>query len=168
MLLSILFSLNAFAGKLEDGWRGIPYGDATKLETAPTANCKANTQFAVRWECQEQVGGQTVTVAYMVEYGIYKGVHITCKGFLACDTLFRTVSAAWADSAFVADRAAYGALPNGFFGLGDVAAHRTHVCASWKFNPYTDEGLIDVMNMDLIREVENRKAAEAAKNAQDL
>lgn len=167
MLLPFLFGL-ALAGKLEAGWRGIPYGDATVIEKQPTANCIANPEPYVRWRCIEPVGGQDVTVSYMVSYGIYTGVYISCKGFTQCEAFFRTVSAAWIDSPFTPGKGAYGALPNGFFGISAFASKQSTTCASWNFNPFTDEGSINTMQMILIQEVERRKKAEAMQNAQGL
>lgn len=160
----ILFITLALAGKLEDGWRGIPYGPAEVLATAPTADCVKGTLPAVKWECRETVADVPVVVAYMAEEGIYESVVIEANGYAACQTLFTTLQAAWAVPFTPREEHASGILPDGFWNL---MRFRTTTSGTWNFNEYSGKCLAITVNFNLDEQITARKkiAAEFAAEA---
>ena len=164
-MLILLMSSAALAGKLENGWRGIPYGPAEVLEKAPGMTCLENPEAGVRWKCAERVADVSVESAYMVDHGFYTGVNLTCHGYADCRVLYDTVTAAWAVPFTRKRESDASALADGFFNL---AAAKTGVCASWEFNDYTNVGTLLVIDMVLAHRVESLRKAEAARAAEAL
>jgi hypothetical protein len=159
----ILLITLALAGKLEDGWRGIPYGPAEVLATAPTADCVKGTAPAVKWLCRETVADVPVVVAYMAEEGIYESVVIEANGYAACQTLFTTLQAAWAVP-FTPEEHASDILPNGFWNL---TRFKTTTSGVWDFNEYSRKCKAITINSKLDEQITARKkiAAEFAAEA---
>ena len=161
----ILLFAAALAGKLDDGWRGIPYGPASRLDAQPQPDCTFQPEPTVRWTCREQVGGASIVAHYMVDEGLYNGVMLDCRGFAACDELFRVVSAAWSVP-FTKKAYASGVLPDGFWQLS--AASTGGVVAAWSYNRFTDAATLTVIHMGLLHQIEAIQAARAAKAAEGL
>lgn len=162
MLTSLIFILahDAHAGKLADGWRGRPWGDATSLATAPfPEGCVANPEPGVAWTCQEDVGGIVYPVAYMVSEGYYTGLVLHCDGFAACASLQSVLVAAWGTCR--KDEYASGALPDCRWGDSGVFA-------SWDFNRYSDKGTVVAIHVASFRAAEAKEKAKAAGAASGL
>lgn len=162
-MILALFSL-AFAGKLQEGWRGIPYGPNTVLSVNPTADCTPYPEPIVRWACKEEIGGIPVEVSYLDDEGYFVGVIIHAQGYSACATVFSTLSAAW-KVPFTVQRASSSALPDGFWNL---SRYKTETSAMWSYNPYSGAGSASTMNDNLNALVKTRKAAKAAAAAESL
>ena len=160
----ILLVTLALAGKLEDGWRGIPYGPAEVLATAPTADCVKDAEPAVKWLCRETVADVTVFVSYMAEEGIYSGVVIKANGYTACQTLFTTLQAAWAVP-FTSAKYASDILPNGFWNL---TRFRTTTSGTWDFNEYSSKCEAITVNFKLAEQITARKKISAEFAAEAL
>lgn len=160
----ILLSTLALAGKLEDGWRGIPYGPAEVLATAPTADCTKDTEPGVRWVCRETVADVSVTVSYMADEGIYAGVVIEAEGYATCQTLFATLQAAW-KVPFTEEEHASSVLPDGFWNL---MKYKTATSGAWDYNRYTSKCKAVTMNTSLTEVVAAKKKAAAAAAAEAL
>jgi hypothetical protein len=161
----LLLCALSFAGKLEAGWRGIPYGDAAVLQTPPTEDCKAAPEPGVAWTCRELVGPARITVSYMVDKGVYSGVYIQCKSYSDCSTLFAAISAAWVDTPFVPKSGSSGSLSDGFFNLLHA---RDGVCAAWTYNPYTYGGSVVVVDAVAYNRAAAIKNTEAIKASEGL
>jgi hypothetical protein len=167
VLLSFLFfSMPAEAGKLDAGWRGIPYGDPSVLDTAPGSSCVASPERGVRWTCTETVGEAQIEVNYMVVEGLYGGVFIQCAGFTTCRTLFEAVSAAWAvpfSKQYPSDTSS---LPDGFFNL--KAARSEGVVGAWTYNRFSGEGQLTTVDMKIQARQKAIREARATSAAQGL
>jgi len=161
----ILLITLALAGKLEDGWRGIPYGPAEVLATAPTAKCTKGIENGVRWECRETVADVPVTVSYMADEGIYVGVTIEAEGYAACRTLFDTLQAAWKVPFTQEWEHASGVLPDGFWNL---MKSETSTYGSWDYNEYSYKCSALTMTTSLMEVVASKKKAAAAAAAEAL
>lgn len=70
LILSLLATPAAHAGKLADGYRGIPFGGAEAVKEKPLPSC-IRGEDPVRWTCDTTLGGMPVNVGFMVESGIY-------------------------------------------------------------------------------------------------
>ena len=180
MLLATLFISTAFAGKLGDGWRGHPYGDAAWLAKAPGLHCKAHPEEAVAWTCWEVIGSQSYDVSYMVKENVYTSVLISCTNFTGCDQLFTILQAAWGECQ--SDTYVSGSLPDCGFGneqgkdappatingISTPALTVGTVFGRWNYNRFSDEGYAIAMSLDLTYEVEERKAAKARSAVEGL
>jgi hypothetical protein len=160
----ILLLTLAWAGKLDDGWRGIPYGLATNVATKPTAECKATPEEEVLWGCKEEVAGIPVEVAYMGAEGWYTGVIISAHGYTNCSTLFSTLKAAW-NVPFTEKKYASGLLPDGFWNL---MVHETTTSGAWNYNEYSGNCSAFTVNTELSERIEAKKAERARAAAEAL
>jgi len=160
----ILLITLALAGKLEDGWRGIPYGPAEVLATAPTAKCTKGIANGVRWECRETVSDVPVTVYYMADEGLYTGVMINAKGYSACTVLFDTLTVAWSVP-FTEKQYASGVLPDGFWNL---SGYNGTTVAAWSYNQFSDECHASTSNTRLTDVIAAKKKAKAQDAAGEL
>lgn len=155
----------AHAGKLEAGWRGIPYGDPSVLNTPPTAECLSLPETGARWSCPETVGGEPVMVHYVVDENLYAGVLIECKSYTACRALFDTVTMAWkvpfrpeieGDTSLLAD------------GIFNMAGAKDGVVASWTYNRFTFSGQLVTADMKVGHEQKRRRLERAAAAAESI
>ena len=140
--------------RVSEGFRGRPFGDAAWLTTAPGTNCSSG-EGGIAWLCQDTIGKVPVTIAYMVDEGVYQGVYVQAKGFQAKQDLLATLRAAWGEGL---------GESGGFEGLwmdGDVYA-------SLKYNRFSDEVAIAISAESIIQQVKARKAARVAGAAGDL
>lgn len=163
MIILLAITL-AVAGKLEDGWRGIPYGPASVLDTAPTDSCRKADDHSVLWACQEQVADVPVTVYYMGSEGWYHGVTLRAVGFSECATLFTTLTAAW-DAPWTEKEYASGPLPDGWWNL---MASNKRTSAAWTYNRYSDTCSAFTMNRGISAKIDAKKAERAASAAESL
>ena len=77
MINILILTLAAHAGKLAEGFRGVPFGDEATIETAPLGTCIAGDEAGVKWVCPTEVGGVAVLAAYMVGEELFYGVVLT-------------------------------------------------------------------------------------------
>lgn len=148
----------AVAGKLEDGWRGRPFGFADEPIAAPGDACISNPEPGVRWRCSETIGTETVTVAYMVQEGIYSSVLIECHGFSSCASVLDTVTAAWGKPFSVKE---YGTLPDRYWSDGLVVG-------AWSYNQFSDSGTALMSHTEWFAAIKAKQAAKARAAADDL
>lgn len=164
-MFHLILITSALAGKLEDGWRGIPYGDASVLTTAPTASCRAAPEPGTLWVCDELVGGVPITVAYIGSDGLYVSVMIRAKGYPDCRVLFDTLTAAWSVPFSKRSDYDHGVLPDGFWNL-----HRytTATAAAWTYNQFSGECLAATLTERLTKQLDEVKARRASDAAAEL
>ena len=158
MPLLLLLASTANAGKLQDGWRGHPYGDSAWLDKAPSEGCRPNAEAGVRWLCDEIVGGQPVVVAYMVAEGFYTGIVLRCKGYVLCKTVLETLGAAWGRPFSIEE---YGQLPERFWRDGTSIG-------GWDYNQFSDVGTATTFDSVIEERVDSIKAAKAKSAAGEL
>lgn len=146
--------------KLAGGFQGIPFGSPAALDTAPLASCTRDTEPTVRWSCQHVLGSTPVTVAFVVDEGIYDAWLMMAKGATECSDVMRTVSAA------------YGAgQPKNDYdrtGMAERLWFAGQVAASWTYNQFTEKCTFFVMHRELHEQVEAKKRAAAAAAAAGL
>lgn len=164
-MFHLILITSALAGKLEDGWRGIPYGDASVLTTAPTASCRAAPEPGTLWVCDELVGGAPVSVTYIGSDGLYVGVMIRAKGYTDCKVLFDTVTAAWSVPFTKQSEYDRSVLPDGFWNL---SRYRTTTAAAWEYNQFTGACHASTLNAKLTEVIDAAKARRASDAAAEL
>ena len=155
--MSLLIPL-AVAGKLEDGWRGRPFGPTGEPIAAPGDACISSPESGVRWRCSETIGTETVTVAYMVQEGIYSSVLIECNGFSSCSSVLDTVTAAWGKPFSVKE---YGTLPDRYWSDGLVIG-------AWSYNQFSTKGTAIMSHTEWFAAIKAKEAAKARTAADDL
>ena len=160
-MLTILLSLvllalpTAEAGKLAEGFRGRPFGDAAWLATAPMEGCQKAPEPTVAWLCPTTIGKVPVSIAYMVDEGVYLGVYVQAKGFQAKQDLLATLKGAWGPGMDG------GPGLEGLWKDGDVFA-------SFKYNRYSDDMALTIASEKANAEVKRRKAERVKSAAGDL
>lgn len=157
MLLSMLLLSTALAGKLAEGFRGLPYGPAAVLDVAPGESCAANTESGVRWNCQVRLGEANVEVAYMVQEGLFFGIVIHATGYVNAAAFFDVLVAG------------YGAgTPANTYDDTKLADRRWQdgsVIGSWSYNKYSDKAQFIAFEQTLmttIKTAEKERAKAAA------
>lgn len=156
----LLFSSAALAGKLSEGWRGIPYGSAEPLAEAPAAGCARNPEPGAAWSCPLQVGTVPVLVAYMVEEGLFSGVVFQARTYPSCADLMETLRSGWGPGRKAKDYQT-DALPDWSWADGDVIA-------SFEFNRFSATCTVITIDVPVYQQAKARRASEAAKGAEDL
>ena len=160
-MLTILLSLvllalpTAEAGKLAEGFRGRPFGDAAWLATAPMEGCQKAPEPTVAWLCPTTIGTVPVCAAYLVDEGVFMGVFIQAKGWAEKVELLATLKAAWGPGKDAAPRL------EGFWIDGDVLA-------GMDYNRYSDGIQVTISSKAAEDLVKRRKAARVAGAAGDL
>lgn len=161
ILSSLLFCAFAHAGKLAEGWRGLPYGaNPAVLRGPPQVEGCLPGEGDARWICEETINGMRFPVAYMVREELFVGVFVRCATYLECRVLFDTLSAAWGEL----DVAAAGArrvLADGYWFEGRVGA-------MWSYNPYTSTGTVATSDLDVTARAEAVARARAKAAAEAL
>jgi hypothetical protein len=165
MISFLLLLSTATAGKLSDGWHGLPYGPASVLETAPTSVCTRTPEATVAWICDETIGGAPVKVHYMADEGWFTGVMIKAESYASCSVLFDVLTAAWKVPFTPKSEYDKGLLPDGFWNL---MAYKRETAAAWHYNTYSDTCSASTMNTGLSALIEAAKAKRAAAAAESL
>lgn len=147
----LMLSANtAEAGKMAEGFRGLPYGPATVLDTAPGENCAANTEASVRWSCQVRLGEANVEVAYMVQEGLFLGVVIHAEGHSNATAFFDVLVAGYGPG-----------TPGNTYDTSRLADRRWqdgNVVGSWDYNKFSDKAQFVAFDQTLMTKI---KAAES-------
>jgi len=158
-LLLLLAIHTAQAGKLEEGFKGLPWGITVPFP-APSENCVNKPEAAVEWTCQQTIGEIPVTSSYMYKYELLSAVIVRSKGFVGCSTLMDILTAAYGESRPVRD------FMKGK--MDDRYWSSSKVWASWKWNKYSDECTLFMMHNQSQDEIKKRDKAEAEKAKNDL
>lgn len=156
MLFSLVLS-TASAGKLAEGFRGVPYGPATALDVAPGDSCASSTEVGVRWLCQVHLGEAEVQVAYMVKEGLFYGLVMRANEYTNASAFFDVLVAGYGP----------GSPENTYDDsrLADRMWRDGSVIGSWGYNKFSDLGqfiVFDQTAMAKIKATENERAKAAA------
>lgn len=161
-----LMSMSAQAGKLAEGFRGIPFGPATVLENPPQpSGCRqgdaVSTQAkGVRWVCPVEINGVGVEANYAVEEGYYYGVQITPPAnFAAARDVLAALTAAYGTCE--QSQVASGPLPDCRWVDGSAVA-------AWTYNRFTERSSISIFDRAVFSEVDAARKAKANAAAQGL
>jgi len=91
MLSSLLFAYfsttPALAGKLADGFRGIPYGPSSVIAESPLPGCVSDAAVGVQWQCDTTIGDAQVKVRYMADEGLFYGIFVKAQGYVNSEAL---------------------------------------------------------------------------------
>lgn len=158
MLLSV--TNTAEAGKLAEGFRGVPYGPASVLDVPPGENCAANTESGVRWNCQVRLGEANVEVAYMVQEGLFFGLVIHAEGYGNSTAFFDVLVAGYGAGA-----------PANTYDETKLADRRWldgNVVGSWDYNKYSDKARFIVYDQTLMAKIKAIEADRAKAAASGL
>lgn len=160
LIATMAIAGTAHAGKLADGFRGIPYGDAAALEAPPMSTCGSSLDPAVKWVCTATIGEVPVTVSYAVMEGLYVGVMIKVSGYVHASELLATL------------QQAYGRGTKDHDWDSDAMADRKWldgtVAAAWSWNQFSDEGEFIILDIEQHDLAELRKNERAKSGVDDL
>ena len=161
MIPIFILTLAADAGKLADGFRGIPFGPAAVMDTAPLPGCRPDSEPGFKWACATEVGGVPVTVSYGVEHGLYYATAIWFKlGYTEAATFRGVLTAAYGKGAPAKDYMRDG--------MDDWVWRDGSVSARFTYNQFSHLVSFFIMDIDLYKQVEAAKAIEAKQAIGDL
>jgi hypothetical protein len=154
----LLFVVAASAGKLAEGFLGVPYGDATVLEAGPPIeSCKPGLADGIRWFCDHTIGTARVKVAFMVSEGLYTSTMISGDSLDECQEVAATFKAAYGEG-----------TPKYDFERNNALAERTWFdgagVANFIYYKYSHKCDALISNLD-IHKLEESRRAERAKAA---
>jgi len=151
----------AVAGKLADGFRGIPYGSPAPLVIQPEPDCKlVPSDPIVIWQCKVEIGGVPTVTSYSVSEDLYYATSIKTQGYSDAAALFLVLQAAWGEGAKRNDWES-GILPEWMWTDGLVYS-------SFKYNEYSDEALVMILHVEHYQAAQAKVKARAKRSAGDL
>lgn len=165
-MITTLFVAAAYAGKLADGFRALPWGDASVIENPPTPQgcIPGGTPpdgTGPRWVCQVEINGVAVSVSYMLESGYFTGVHITVPpNFPAADAVHQALIAAYGTCVprYQGDRSP---LPECTWSDGTARA-------VWKYNEFNQATSVMIFDLGVYAKAEAVQKAKAEQAASGL
>jgi len=155
ILLALLASDTAQAGKLAEGFRGLQFGDVAVLDQQPLPDCAANPEPGVRWSCNTTVASVPVRAHYMADEGLFHGVMLQAKGSQQLAQLQAALTAAWGagrDGGYRLDR---------LWQDGDTVASLSH-------NRYSYAITVMMQDRAVAAQIEQAKAKRAQQAVDDL
>ena len=162
----LLLVAAAYAGKLADGFRGLPFGPSDVLESPPQpqgcvmGEARTVLERGVRWSCAVEINGVAVQAAYIIEAGWFYGVQITPPDdFSAAHAVREALTAAYGTC--VKDQYATGPLP-------DCRWNDADTTATWSYNQFNDQSAISIFNKSVFAKVDAARKAKAASAASGL
>lgn len=166
-MLAIVIALfsSAHAGKLAEGFRGIPFGPDAVLNNPPQPQgCVPGEAAAAgsgsRWICVVEINGVAVQAAYIVEAGWFYGVQITPPAdFSAAQAVRDALGAAY--GACVRGQYTTGPLPDCTWGDGTARA-------AWSYNQFSDASSVSIFDFAVFAKVEAARKTKAAAAASGL
>lgn len=159
-MILVSFLDMAHAGKLSDGFHGIPYGSASVLVAPPGESCALNPEPGVHWLCQDTIGEARVEVAYMEKEELFYGVVIVASGYESCSSLFSVLVAGYGAGTPVAsyDKSL----------LADRRWRDGSVIGSWRYNKYSDRAEFVAFHDSLVSQIKEKEEEKARDAARDL
>lgn len=85
----------AFAGKMDQGFRGMPWGDATVLDALNSSKCARNPHEDVTLRCSDLIGDIPVIIDYGSLENVFYAVMVTCTGKNNCMKFYATLAEAY-------------------------------------------------------------------------
>lgn len=160
MILFFALSLSAFAGKLADGFRNIPWGEYPDGFKAPLENCVADPEPSVPWSCPSLVGNIPVKVSFLVQYNIYHSVFVEARGTSNCLKFNETARQAYGAPEYMSQYLT-GAMDDQYWSEGPVIG-------TWKFNKITEKCTLIIMHRTHGAKADGFRKNEAVKATKDL
>lgn len=160
LFLLAMLVLPADAGKLSEGFRGVPYGSDAVLSDSPLDGCTKVGADSVLWSCPTKIGGADVKVSYMADEGIFFGMFIEVSGYTNCSEVMTVLQQAYGK----------GIKENEWdkSALADRIWRDGKVVASFEYNKYTDKAKVAMFDSSLMDDVKKIKADRAKGAVDDL
>lgn len=155
----LLFVGIAQAGKMAEGFRGLPWGEQEPF-AAPGDRCVSYPEEAVIWRCEQTIGDVPVEIAYVYEHKMLTGVLIYSDGFTNCTALIDVMTAAYGES-----------TPTSKYATGrmdDRHWRDTGVFGSWEWNKYSGKCQAGIIHIESLTRVDEIKKKKAVKGVDDL
>ena len=160
LLIALAGGGAAHAGKLAEGFRGLPFGDQAALDEEPMPGCTAYPETGFRWVCNTTIGEVPVVVSYAVLEGLFIGVTIRAEGYTHASTLLATL------------KQAYGPGSRRHDWDTDALADRNWqdgtVAATWEYNEFSKTATVSIFDLAAYAEAEKREKKRAADGVDDL
>jgi len=145
--------LPAQAGKLADGFRGLPFGDASVVADKPLDDCQPGGLDGLLWVCTSTIGSTPVSVSYMGSDGLFSGVYITAEGSQHRAPLLAVLQGAWGDGLDGGHRI-------------DRLWRDGSVLATYKHNKYSGQTTVVLFDQKVSEKQKKMAAARAQEAAQ--
>ena len=160
ILAALLATTTAHAGKLAEGFRGIPWGDPAPLQTPPAPDCRRPADPSGIWECDTEIGDADVQISYAVAEGLFIGVVIKTSGFANASLLHATLLQAYGDCRknWQRDTSA----------LADCIITDGNAVLGWEWNAYTKRGKAVLIDREVVDQSIEAEAKRAAAGVDDL
>jgi len=160
LLMLTLLSVEAEAGKLADGFRGQSWGEVDLKSLVAPGSCHPSAEAAVGRVCQQDFGGASIEVAYMIEGGLFYGVFAVGSTFADCHGLFQVLEAGYGrGKPKIASMDSWG--DDRFWFDGPVAA-------SWNYNQFSNRCSFTVSHAEFYDRAKAPAADRAAEAARGL
>jgi hypothetical protein len=160
MILTMLWMVQAEAGKLAEGFRGVAYGPESAVTESPLPECVRDVEDRVRWQCDTTIGEAAVQVSYLVDEGMFYGVYMKAKGYANAEALFTVI------------QEAYGKGMQRHDWDNDKLADRLwkdgSVYGSFDYNKYSGDAQFMMFDKRVKDQVETAKAERAKRSVDDL
>lgn len=156
----LAITLPAHAGKLADGFRGIPYGEQPAPAPLQDAACVTDPEPGVPWLCSTTIGTVPVKVGPTYDAGRVYGFFLHAKGASNCDVLMDTLTAAYGPSTPARD------FMRGK--LDDRIWYDGNARAAWDYNQFSHVCTVAMFDATEFEAVKAAQAAKAATATGDL
>ena len=152
----------ALAGKLADGFRGVPFGPDSVIAAAPLPECHTSTEEGVKWACNTTIGDHSVQVAYMADEGLFYAVMLLGEGYAVAEGLMRIFRSAYGP----------GSLTKSYNTESEPLADRIWrdgpVWASWEYNQFSDGSHLIIVHDKYHNQMKAAKVAKSKNAIGDL
>lgn len=164
MILALFLAI-AEAGKLSEGFRGLPFGSDTVLSKAPLEGCTREVQSPSDWSwmCRTELNGVPVIAMYATSYGYFYAVTTIADdrmtnsgGLLNAQRLREGAISAWGPGIQM-DRNDFKSFPDWWWTDGSVNA-------LMKYNPIKDQTVITIADLS-VKKQRDLAAARAASGS---
>jgi hypothetical protein len=161
LLVSLVLPATADAGKLAEGFRGVPFGPADPVLTAaPMEGCARDTEIGVRWDCPTTIGGVAVHVAYIAQEGLFPSLVVYGSGYTDAATLFPVLKASYGEGSKLHDWDD-SLLADWHWRDGDVVG-------MWDYNQFSDRFRFTMFDTAVMERVKQIQAEKAKSSTGDL
>ena len=162
-MLLVALTLSAYAGKLADGFRGVPFGPDSILASAPMpegcTEVVGSGEKGIRWECATTINDASVNVYYFVEAGWFYSVRIDpAKQFTQASLVREAMLSAWGPC-----MAKYPSDP-----MMECTWIDGKSKALWEYNRFNQESSVTMMDVATFDRVKAARLQRAKASSSDL
>lgn len=161
---SLVFAPPEWAGRLATGFKGIPFGDAGALRSAPLPGCTRGADGETAWTCKHRIGSTAVMAVFYASHSIYWGFGLATDGWDECSDVLRALQSAYGpgspDSRLPEQYESSSVSVDRVWQEGAVSAY-------WSYNQFTDECAFVAKDSEWKWKMNAAKERDAAKAAAD-